>query len=338
MKYDVIIAGASFAGLAVASRLQAKVLLLDRYDIGTHPISACGTLVKTMEKIKCEDSILQRFDTMALHTADKAIDIPLKDLFCTIDYKKFCELLFSQCSVDFVKTTVNGVEGNIVHTGGGDFEADILVDATGWQAALATSLRKEYVNGSMLSCGIETEISHADNKLRFFIDSSLYKNGVAWLFPAGNKTRFGVASYGKDNALHEKLHEFVENKYKLNVDKVHGGCFCFCHKNPVVENIFVVGCAAGQTLPLTGEGIRRSINYGLYCGDLIQKIINNQLTKKEALKKYGIYASETKNKYNFLLKLQRKLPQLTNKQINWIAKLLSFKLISNLVWRWYEKI
>jgi flavin-dependent dehydrogenase len=41
--YDVIIAGASFAGLSVASRLQAKVLLIDRFDIGTYQISACGT-------------------------------------------------------------------------------------------------------------------------------------------------------------------------------------------------------------------------------------------------------------------------------------------------------
>ena len=40
-KYDVIIAGASFAGLAVASKIKNKrVLLIDKKEIGTHVRSA----------------------------------------------------------------------------------------------------------------------------------------------------------------------------------------------------------------------------------------------------------------------------------------------------------
>ncbi len=338
MKYDVIIVGASFAGLAVASRLNAKVLLIDQYDIGSHQISACGTLVKTIEKIGCEDSILQSFTTIAMHVSDKVTNIPLTDPFCTIDYRKFCELFFTQNNAEFIKTSATGVRGNIVQTNIGDFEGDLIVDATGWQAILASSLKKDYVNIRMLSCGIETEVEYSDNKLRFFLDKNVYKNGVAWLFTAGNKSRFGVASYNKDASLREKLYNFVENKYKLKVDKIHGGCFCFCYKNPIVEDIFVVGCAAGQTLALTGEGIRRSINLGLYCGNLIQKVVEGKLTKNRALKEYDVFATKTKNKYNFLLKLQNKLPLLSNGQMNLVVKPLGFKPISNFAWRWYEKI
>jgi menaquinone-9 beta-reductase len=42
---DVLICGASFAGLAVARELaatRARVLMLDRYEIGDRQTSACG--------------------------------------------------------------------------------------------------------------------------------------------------------------------------------------------------------------------------------------------------------------------------------------------------------
>src|SRR5206468_4047798 len=44
-RWDVVICGASFAGLAVARELQgsgARTLLLDRYEIGERQTSACG--------------------------------------------------------------------------------------------------------------------------------------------------------------------------------------------------------------------------------------------------------------------------------------------------------
>ena len=45
-EYDVLVCGASFAGLAVARELAgsgARTLLLDRYEIGERQTSACAT-------------------------------------------------------------------------------------------------------------------------------------------------------------------------------------------------------------------------------------------------------------------------------------------------------
>ncbi|NIW91899.1 MAG: hypothetical protein GWN20_03100 [Phycisphaerae bacterium] len=48
--YDVIIAGASFAGLAVANQLSGhKVLLIDRKPNGAGQTSACGTICRFFE-------------------------------------------------------------------------------------------------------------------------------------------------------------------------------------------------------------------------------------------------------------------------------------------------
>ncbi len=51
MDYDVIIAGGSFAGLAVANQLRGqRVLLIDRKPIGSGRTSACGTIWQTLNR------------------------------------------------------------------------------------------------------------------------------------------------------------------------------------------------------------------------------------------------------------------------------------------------
>src|SRR3989344_603447 len=106
-KYDVIIAGASFAGLAVASKINnGKVLLIDRKEIGTHVTSACGTTVQTMKEVNCEKSILQRFNKFVIHIGSKETEIPISEKYCAIDYAKFCKLLNKQNNAKFLIASV----------------------------------------------------------------------------------------------------------------------------------------------------------------------------------------------------------------------------------------
>lgn len=336
-KYDVIIAGASFAGLAVASELKAKVLLIDRFEIGGHQISACGTLVKTMKEINCEKAIIQKLYTATIHTENRAIDIPLSEPFCTIDYKKLCTLLYKQGEAKFLQATIKGIKDKTVITNKGNFSADIIVDCSGWQAILARSLKKGFAKKEMVSIGLETEIPYKDNKLRFFVDKNIVKNGAAWLFPAGKKSRFGVGSYEMVDNLSQNLKKFVEG-YHLKVGKVHGGGFCCCFKDPVVKNIFVAGCGAGQTLPLTGEGIRRSIHFGKKCGEIIQMILEGKISLNKGQKEYRKIATRNKKYYQLLLWAQRKLPSTPNWVINLFVKILSFKPIAKFALRKYLEI
>ena len=61
---DVLICGASFAGLAVARELAssgAEVLVLDRYEIGERQTSACGIPTTWLGAMGLEDSLRQTF-------------------------------------------------------------------------------------------------------------------------------------------------------------------------------------------------------------------------------------------------------------------------------------
>ncbi|MBI5035838.1 NAD(P)/FAD-dependent oxidoreductase [Candidatus Micrarchaeota archaeon] len=338
MQYDVAIVGASFAGLAVASKLGGNSLLIDRKEIGSHQASACGTLVKTMEAVGCENSILQTFDEVALHVGDAEITIPVPDRFCTIDYEKFCKTFFKRSSASFVKANALGVKNNeIITADKGNFKAKILVDCSGWSAVLAKAIDRDYVKNDMMSFGIETEVPFEDDKLRFFLDNGIIGNGAAWLFPAGKKSRFGVGSYKGETRLVENL-KALTDKYGVRIGKIHGGYFCYSLKRPCVGNVFVAGCAAGQTLPLSGEGIRRSIIFGLKCGEVLQQVLDGKLPAEEGRKIYEDFALRYRTHYQYLLKLQESLPKIAPWQIKLAARLLSFKPIGTYSFREYEKI
>src|SRR6201981_347032 len=68
---DVLICGASFAGLAVARELAgsgADVMIVDRYEIGERQTSACGIPTEWLQRLGLMEAERQRFDTLVMHT------------------------------------------------------------------------------------------------------------------------------------------------------------------------------------------------------------------------------------------------------------------------------
>lgn len=336
-EFDVIIVGASFAGLAVASKLKGNTLLIDRKEMGTNVTSACGTIVKFLESIGCESSILQTFDTAALHTKDKEHHITFADEFCTIDYFKFCNEYFKKSDAEFVKAEVKGIDNELIVTNKANYKAKLIVDCSGWNAVLASSVVDGFVDKNKLSIAIETEIPYEDTLLRFFIDGRIIENGAGWLFPAGKNSRFGVGSYGKNPKINNSLKDFVEN-YGLKVGSVHGNYIPYTLREPVVGNIFLVGDSVGNVLPLTAEGIRPAIRTGIFCGDIINNIIDSKIKLKEGAQIYKNFCLKNRKYYNYLFRLQKRMHNLPNLKVNLIFKMLSLNPIASFALRKYEAV
>src|SRR3954449_10456381 len=97
---DVLICGASFAGLAVARELRAagaRVLVLDRYEIGERQTSACAAPTEWLRNLGLEASIRQTFGSLLVHTPGvpgARWDLPFT--FSTFDYGQLCALLWEQ--------------------------------------------------------------------------------------------------------------------------------------------------------------------------------------------------------------------------------------------------
>src|SRR3954471_5434440 len=121
--YDVVICGASFAGLAVARELRAaraRVLVLDRYEIGEKQTSACCAPTEWIVNLGLEASIRQTFDSMVMHTMGASVRWRIPYTFSTFDYRELCELMWAQCGDAEFETAKGDGKSNVAgsDTGG----------------------------------------------------------------------------------------------------------------------------------------------------------------------------------------------------------------------------
>src|SRR4051795_2113474 len=114
---DVLICGASFAGLTTARELRAtgaRVLVLDRYEIGERQTSACAAPTEWLRNLGLEDSVLQTFDSLLVHTPGTTVRWPIGWSFSTFDYRRLCELLWAQSAAEFETAKVDARTGTTI--------------------------------------------------------------------------------------------------------------------------------------------------------------------------------------------------------------------------------
>src|SRR5215471_4923925 len=96
---DVLVCGASFAGLAVARELAgsgARVMVIDRYELGERQTSACAMPTLWMEALGLMGSLRQSFQEIVVHSPFRTARWPLPWSFSTFDYPELCALLWAQ--------------------------------------------------------------------------------------------------------------------------------------------------------------------------------------------------------------------------------------------------
>ncbi|MFQ6000477.1 MAG: NAD(P)/FAD-dependent oxidoreductase [Anaerolineae bacterium] len=337
MRYDAIIVGASFAGLSVAAELRGKrVLLLDRKPIGTGQTSACGTILRVLEALDATDSVLQVHERIIVHTARRDLVYDLIHPFCTFDYAHFCLLLADRTDADFVNAPAIGVERGGVLTPQGAFAGKVLIDASGWRAALASSLRPGFVRRGDLNFGMETVVEHRHDGLHFWYDPHVLQRGVVWLFPRGATSSIGIGSYLGETKLGGKLQSFM-NDLGLHQNGVHGSFFPHELREPVVGQLFVVGDAAGQCLALTGEGIRPALYFGRVCGRLVRRVLDGELSREEGQAEYWRFVERHRHYFAVMSWLQRVLPPLPNSIIAALGEIVRLQPVLHRVMDYYER-
>src|SRR5437763_6211059 len=136
---DVLICGASFAGLAVARELAqsgADVLMVDRYEIGERQTSACGIPTGWLHALELQDALQQTFGELVIHSPHATVRYDLPWTFSTFDYRTLCGLLAEQGSFSFEIAKADERQGNVVRTDRGEIRAPLIVDALGWRRVL----------------------------------------------------------------------------------------------------------------------------------------------------------------------------------------------------------
>jgi len=285
--YDVIVVGASFAGLAVARQLRGEVLLLDRNEVGAVQTSACGTPLWVPQALGLEKSVLQVHTRVVIHAPTRTVGFDVSDApYCTFDYRAFCQGLLGQGRARFLRAAVRGFDGERVETTEGSFRAPIVVDCSGWRAVLAEPGARGADHERGMSFGLETQTGYFGGEaLYFWTNPRRYREGIAWLFPVGNGSRVGLGSYAGSSKLKGPLQRFVDD-LSAAPTSYHGAFFPSRLRRATIGKILVAGDAAGQCLPFTAEGIRPALFFGLACGGIIQRVLGGALTLEQGLEAY----------------------------------------------------
>jgi digeranylgeranylglycerophospholipid reductase len=100
MTADVLVCGASFAGLAVARELAgagADVLVVDRYEIGARATSACAAPTPWLHAMGVAGAIRRELLAMTFTTPHGTVRYRLPWSWSAFDYRELCALLWAQC-------------------------------------------------------------------------------------------------------------------------------------------------------------------------------------------------------------------------------------------------
>jgi len=327
---DVLICGASFAGLAVARELAGRgldVLLVDRYEVGERATSACAAPAPWLRALGLEASIRQELGAMTFTTPHGSVRYEMPWAWAAFDYRHLCELLHAQGGARFETATVRGRHGRVVETDRGELTAPVIVDALGWRRVLDADGYQP--PDAPLSRGLEVHPERGGgDALDVWIERSLVRRGYGWRVPAGGEARIGVGSYEPRHHVKEPTRALAE---RLDADPVRwqGNWFPHRLRAAAADGVFFVGDSAGHCLPLSGEGIRTALHFGLAAG----REIASGKPPGRALADYAAFSARHAPLYRFALALQRTVPRLPPRALT--LALRALRPQSERMFSWY---
>ena len=283
MKFDVVIAGGSVAGLLCAREIASKgfsVLVIEEdYEIGTP--EHCGGLVsmaglrdlgvipfkKTFDHmIESAEIISPNGTSFVINSKkQKVVEISRRELDKQIAFQAQRNGATIRVRTSFQERTETGIRTNNER-----IDCKIFVDARG----VASLVHKDRT-GVMPSAQYEI---YADwikkGKVKVIFDQAKYPGFFAWVIPSDEgKGKIGVAGRGinvsetLDGILKEQEEHSVIRKIFAPI-WIKGPI-----KNFVEGTTVIVGDAAGQAKPTTAGGIFTSGMGGVYAGQAISEFL-----------------------------------------------------------------
>jgi menaquinone-9 beta-reductase len=306
--HDVLICGASFAGLAVARELAgsgARVLVIDRYEIGERQTSACGIPTAWLRELGLMGAHRQTFGRLVVHTPHGTSVLELPWTFSTFDYPELCRLLWEQSDADFETAKVHGRSGNTVHTDRGDLTAPLVVDALGWRRVLGSGYQPP---DAPLSRGLEVHPWGAGDEMEIWIDRRYVPAGYGWSFPAADELRIGVGSFDPRFHVKDTTVLLAEDLSQEPV-RYQGNWIPHKLRDATEDGIFFVGDSAGHCLPLTAEGIRTAWYFAIACGRELRAVHEGAKPLSQALADYAAFSDSHRWKFEAMLRMQQLIPR-----------------------------
>jgi geranylgeranyl reductase family protein len=286
MSYDIVIAGASVAGLFCAREIAKaghSVLVLEEdFEIGTP--EHCGGLVSAsglqdlgiIPSTKTLDSPIQKARLSSPSGVTLDIDAKKQNVI-VINRRELDKQIAHQAQKNGaeikVKTSLKEFRPGQAITSAGVIDCKILVDARG----IASIIQRDRT-GTLQSAQYEIYADWIQKGLvEVDFDSQKYPGFFSWVIPAGDGMgKVGVAGKGI-NAV-SAIEKYLEQKGKHSIIRkifapiwINGPL-----ENFVENNTIIVGDAAGQAKPTTAGGIYSCGVGGILAGRAISDYLKSK--------------------------------------------------------------
>jgi len=352
---DVLVCGASFAGLAVARELARgraaggpphDVLVVDRYEIGERATSACAAPTPWLHAMGVASAIRRELPYMTFTTPHGSVRYRLPWSWSAFDYRELCLALWAQCGdARFETAKVEGREPSLDASGGGGADiavrtdrgtlhAPLVVDALGWRRVLASPHYQP--PEAPLSRGLEVHPHDGGDgdALDVWVERSLVRRGYGWRVPAGDEARIGVGSYEPRDHVKEPT-VALAGRLQAEPERFQGNWFPHRLRRAVEDGVFCVGDSAGHCFPLSGEGIRTALYFGVACGRELDAVLAGRRDRAEALGRYAAFHDGHARAFRRALRLQRLIPALPPRALAALLRALAPQPLVNRAFGWY---
>jgi len=327
--YDVIIVGASIAGLECAKNLggsNLNVLVIERDKQIGRKVCAEGIIANDLDYIP-KHLINFDFQKMIVHYKNKARTFfKNRGIISTIERKTFLDYeiknlkkfsnirILTGTSVSEIISN-NSLKLNIEEK----LRFKFLVGADG-----STSTVRKYLNlgSEKLEIAIQYIIPKRLQDFEIYLDNKLFGTGYLWIFPNKNYTSIGCGTDLKFMKSKTLKHNFdlwlKEHNFDVQNAKFEGALINYDYKGYKFGNIFLAGDAAGLTSGILGKGIYSAFLSGKQIARDILKVNKPPNLIMEWLKK-----KKQQEEYMFFLK-------------NPLLRKISFSVVTNRLF--YKKL
>jgi len=304
--YDVIIIGASIAGLECAKNLAGSdlsVLVLEKNKQISRKVCAEGIVSHDLEYIP-KNFINFDFQKMVIHYKNKSVVFPKEgSIISTTNRENFLNNKIENLKkFNNIEISTNAFVSEIVSnsllklSNGKNLNFKFLVGADG-----STSIVRKYLNLPLKKFGIAIQyiIPKAFKKFEIYLESKLFGTGYLWIFPNKDYTAIGCGSDLKimsPKILRKNFDSWLkENNFDISSAKFEVALISYDYKGYRFDNIFLAGDAAGLASGITGEGMYPAFLSGKQIAmDIIRtnkspNLIKEWLKKKRQQEKYMFF-------------------------------------------------
>jgi menaquinone-9 beta-reductase len=304
MPYDVVIIGAGPGGLACATAAAAHgltTLVLERKKTLGQKVCAGGiTWNGLLKKIPSDISEKTFVEQKIFTPSQKTCLTSSTPIIATVNRIKLGEKMADQAVQAGAEIRLGWQVTSIDHlsilceekaTGRKErIGFTFLVGADG-----STSLVRRYLRIPVfdVGVGITYQIPGDYPEMQWHLNSKLFSNGYAWVFPHMGSASIGayvVAKCMKANTLKANLLSWADTQgYPLRQHNASAELINFDFRGWRFGNIFLVGDAAGLASGLTGEGIYPALISGEMVGNYLADPLQDLRPLQNLIKNHALH-------------------------------------------------